>query len=79
MPYVKPLQRLELLSRAPKDAGELNYVLTKALCAYLDARGESYQTHCEIAGVLTGLIQEWTRRKVNPYEDKKCKENGDVF
>ena len=79
MPYVKKTVRGELRNRLPENAGELNYEICQMLLRYLHFKGESYQTHCDIQGVLTGVIHEWTRRKTSPYEDKKIQENGDVF
>ena len=39
----------------------------------------SYHAYNEIIGVLECVKQEFYRRMVAPYEDKKCEENGDVF
>jgi hypothetical protein len=33
----------------------------------------------EIVGALECCKQEFIRRKLNPYEDKKIKENSDVY
>lgn len=60
-----------------KRAGELNYIITKLLSlSYND--GFNYAVHNEIIGMLECCKQEWYRRKVAPYEDKKIVENGDV-
>lgn len=36
-------------------------------------------TQIQILGVLSCVQQEFYRRVVAPYEDQKCRENGDVF
>ena len=81
MPYIPEDKRLELAQSpiCPRNVGELNYMFTMSLQMYLDKHGESYQTHNDIMGVLSSVTKEWYRRKVAPYEDKKIKENGDVF
>lgn len=83
MPYIKPEQRefLESLLATdvfPRDAGELNYTITRILLRYLKQKGESYQNFNEIMGVLNSVTQEFYRRWVAPYEDQKIAENGDV-
>jgi hypothetical protein len=89
MPYIKPEDRkhfdlvllefesaLELHGCTP---GELNYVISSLCSLYLKRKGEAYTYHNDILGVLEGVKQEWYRRKVAPYEDKKIVENGDVY
>lgn len=75
MPYIKP----ELRDKTPQNAGMLNYRLTRLLLWYLKAKGESYQTYNDIIGVLECAKLELYRRKVQHYENQKCRENGDVF
>ena len=53
-----------------KRAGVINYTLTR-LINYLYNR--SYSEYNE------AIKQELYRRQVAPYEDEKCKENGDVY
>jgi hypothetical protein len=76
VPYIKPEDRTKLF---PTTAGELNYQITKLIQIYLHGKGESYQTYNDIFGALSCLSHELYRRKVAIYEDKKCKENGDVY
>ena len=79
MPYIRQEQRNKLAKgEKPKDAGELNYSITKMLLEYLEAKGKSYATFNEIMGVMQCATQEFYRRWVAPYEDIKIKENGDV-
>ena len=46
---------------------------------YLKKRGKSYTVLNEIVGVLEQVKDEFQRRVVHPYEDKKRMENGDVY
>lgn len=78
MPYIDKQKRKELKVRHPQDAGELNYWITKQLLTYIKVRGESYQTYCEIEGVLSHASKELYRRHTALYENKKMLANGDV-
>lgn len=80
MPYIKPEQRIELDGhyRGPSNAGELNYCVTKLIRDYWYAR-RNYQAIAEITGVLIDAKDEFKRRIVVPYEQKKIQENGDVY
>lgn len=75
MPYIVKADR----GKKPLNAGQLNYHLTMVMLWYLKQKGESYQTYNDILGVLTAMQFEIYRRKIAPYEDKKCRENGEVF
>lgn len=81
MPYIDKDARYELntLMREPKTAGELNYEITMLCLRYACFRGTSYQTANDIIGALEGAKLEFYRRAVAPYEDRKIKENGDVY
>ena len=80
MPYIKQKRREELGLRAlPKNAGELNYLITEELTNYIFLNGESYQTFNDIIGALEGAKLEIYRRLIVPYEDRKARENGDVY
>ena len=84
MPYITHQDRSkfsESLESLPQFStpGELNYALT-ALCKnYLKDNQTSYQTFNDIVGALECCKQEFYRRLVSPYEDKKIAANGDVF
>lgn len=81
MPYIKgdyEKSRLRIGAVA-LDAGQLNYQFTFFALEYLAEHGISYQSCNDIMGALEGAKQEFYRRVVAPYEDKKCKENGDVY
>jgi hypothetical protein len=87
MPYIEHYMREDYAHTvsAAKDAlyastpGELNYLLTCICNIYLGEHGTSYQTLCEVEGVLSHVSKEMYRRVTAPYEDKKCAERGDVF
>ena len=81
MPYIKEERRREFRRTlsAAQDVGELNYQITCLINKYMFVKGESYQTYNDIMGALEGAKLELYRRKIAPYEDKKCEENGDVY
>jgi len=60
-------------------AGELNYEITTLILDYLHGKGESYTVMNEITGALECVKAEFYRKKVAPYENAKCHENGEVY
>lgn len=80
MPYITKTARTELASCAfgPRNAGELNYVISQTIKAYW-LEHQKYQAIAEITGALENAKQEFYRRIAIPYEDAKIKENGDVY
>lgn len=80
MPYITPEQRTALSTRKiPVSAGELNFVITMAVQDYLGLLGTSYANLNDVLGVLEAVKLELYRRVVAPFEDRKMKENGDVW
>ena len=79
MPYVAQEIRSELWERAPKTAGELNYILTGACQDYFSNNGANYQAINDVIGALEGCKLEFYRRLVAPYEDTKIEQNGDCY
>jgi len=86
MPYIKQEARRELVGHARRlgltadGPGELNFVITTVIAAYLFGGQEPhYEDYNDVLGVLVGVILEVYRRKVAPYEDMKKEENGDVY
>jgi len=80
MPYIKKQYRKNLDNGAdPVNVGELNYCITKLLLCYIKQKGLCYRTINDILGALSGATKEFYRRVAIPYEDKKIKENGDVY
>lgn len=82
MPYIDPEARRRLLDAGgqPQTAGELNYVITRAVDQFLQAQGHlRYDNLNTSVGVLECAKLELYRRLAAPYEDRKCDENGDVY
>jgi hypothetical protein len=81
MPYIGKDRRYEIMSEgdAPQDSGELNFVITMMCLDYINHHGLSYSTLNDIHGVLSCLDKEFYRRLTAQYEDKKIRENGDIF
>jgi hypothetical protein len=81
MPYIKEEDRAKLCDpeEVPMTPGELNYVLTDEAVRYVYNKGLSYQTLSEVVSTFECAKLEFYRRVVVPYEDKKIKENGDVY
>jgi len=65
--------------------GEMNYAITRLLLSFYGGKGvlnngnRGYQAYNRAMGVLECVKQEFYRRKIAPYEEKKMKQNGDVF
>lgn len=80
MPYIKPIQKEALAAGVPIETpGNLNYLITSLLKRYWKNSPQNYQAINDIVGAVEGAKQEFIRRIVNPYEDGKIKENGDVY
>ena len=81
MPYIPQAERADFINfrRAPNTLGALNYAITLLLMEWLEGRELSYETYNNMVGVLECTKQELYRRMIAPYEDFKCKENGDVY
>jgi hypothetical protein len=79
MPYIKKERRDNLKERLPLVAGDLNYIISRICDEYITRRGLSYGAINEVMGVLTCVQTELYRRVAAPYEDKKCRENGEVY
>jgi len=91
MPYIKKEDRkkidkeikdlIEKLTNHGCDldpkVGNVNYVLSSIIWTLFDKKA-SYTTGNNLMGVLECVKQEFYRRKLAPYEDKKIKENGDL-
>ena len=81
MPYIKQERRTDLVCSGHdmESAGELNFIITRILNRYVEQKGLSYQTINDIIGALEGSKMEFYRRVAVNYEEKKIKENGDVY
>lgn len=84
MPYIDKSNRKYFdskiydLSLEIYTAGDLNYCIS-SLCAIKLDGNLSYAKINEMIGVLECAKQELYRRVAAPYEDIKCKQNGDVY
>ena len=93
MPYITQERRDKLQNNwCIEGVGELNYTITREILKYLSilkfrkAIGSkklivqnNYADYNEVMGVLECVKQEFYRRVISKYEDKKCKENTDVY
>ncbi len=83
VPYIKKSIReqfgINKLFNCYSDVGELNYVLTIVIKEYMQEKGLNYTVANGIVGALECCKHEFQRRILDPYEDKKIKENGDVY
>ncbi len=78
-----------LVAIAVDDSGTYNYMITTLIYKWINrerfslyASGQQisgYKEYNDAIGVLECVKQELYRRVVAPYEDIKCKENGDVY
>ena len=59
--------------------GDINYIVTRLLTHWIEARGVSYTVIADVVGVLETAKLELYRRVAGPYEDRKIEENGDVY
>ncbi|MFH0831952.1 MAG: hypothetical protein V1886_03775 [archaeon] len=87
MPYIKQDERkqyekfigdiIQILKKVPAEQqdGALNYIVSKILLGVYEPR---YFNFNRAVGVLECIKQEFYRRFVAGYEDKKIKENGDI-
>lgn len=78
MPYIPRDERF-YAAFTPETPGELNYAITVLVMDYLRGKKHSYKTMNEIVGALECAKTEFYRRVMAPYEDEKCKQNGDVY
>jgi hypothetical protein len=80
MPYLNAGVRASMeQGRVPKEAGELNYLVTRLCDAFLMETGLSYKNLNQAIGALECAKLELYRRVAAPYEDKKSRENGEVY
>lgn len=86
MPYIPKHKRerldtiLRFLASRIEGPGELNYAVTFLLVRYiLYCGGLSYGTSALARGVLKDVSDEFYRRVMHTYENKKCFSHGDVY
>jgi hypothetical protein len=84
MPYIHKDRRqvfndlLEEIGILINNKGEFNYCVSMLMKWYISIHGENYQNLSDAKGALIDAADEFTRRYINPYEDIKIKENGDI-
>jgi hypothetical protein len=61
------------------EVGEMNYIVSRLLNAYLKNKGINYKSLNDCVGVLECAKLEFFRRLIMPYEEQKKIANGDVY
>lgn len=87
MPYIDKDDRIALdnvldplseqLEKLGFKAGNLNYCIYKLLLFYFK-NNAGYEMVARVSGVLQNVSDEFYRKWVVPYEEKKIAENGDI-
>ena len=76
-PYIHPEARKAL--RNAGTVGELTYQFQQDILKYLQQRDLSYTRIALVLGALEGVRLDFIKRVVEPYEESKRRENGDVW
>jgi hypothetical protein len=83
MPYIKEEDRRRLdaiIAQFPSmEEPEVDYVITRLAIITLKRLKPRFVSANRIWGVMTGAAQEFYRRLLGPYENKKATDNGDVY
>lgn len=80
MPYITQHDRKQIYDGCQVNtAGELNFKITQVIMEVLSSQPLNYHNINTVIGVLECAKLELYRRVAVPYEDQKCKENGDVY
>lgn len=85
MPYIKPDRRriieelLEIVGSSLEEKGELTYCIYKLGIEYLKHHRKNYQNISDCIGAMNDSAEEFRRRKLFEYEDKKIDRNGDIL
>ena len=58
--------------------GDLTYCAYKLAKQFIKVKGKNYQNISDAISALEDAAHEIRRRILNPYEDEKIKENGEV-
>lgn len=83
MPYIRQEARsaidfhLHMLEPHIQVPGRLAYAVYRLMQMYV-GHSKSFDTLSGVIGAVDCAKEEFRRRVVNPYEDAKIKENGDV-
>jgi hypothetical protein len=82
MPYIEQETRDELsftLTRHPRNPGELTYLLCEVIKSYMDDLPLSFSDLCNVIGAVECAKREFQRTVVDPYEEYKRTQNGDIW
>lgn len=85
MPYIKKedqdrIEREDAYIPLARNVGELNYLINMVAIEYLMNQPKiDYATLNNTFGAMELAAQEFRRRLIDPYEEKKINENGDIF
>ena len=88
MPYINTQKRNELDTTIQNLVdnidleswqGDLNYCITKIALKIINKTKLNYSNLNNMIGVFECVKQEFYRRMLSTYEDRKIKENGDVY
>jgi len=83
MPYIPEDERemfepaLAELTDLIRNKGQLNYVITRLLI--LRNANMTYEELSNLRSVLLDVYDEYTRFVLEPYEDTKIEQNGNVY
>ena len=87
MPYITPNEREKFEPELEKlrdcimvgiSKGDMTYVFYSLSKKYIDVTGKSYTNISTVISSLIDAAEELRRRELNPYEDQKITDNGDV-
>jgi len=87
MPYIKKEERdkyeptlseLKSLIESATPKGNLTYLLYAISLDFIKKGGKSYTNISTAISCLNDAAEEMRRKHLNPYEDKKILENGDI-
>jgi hypothetical protein len=84
MPYIKNEEKIKFIKFINNlvsyinSKGDLNYVICELVGQYIAQTGVSYINMSEKIDAVHDAETELRRRLLDPYEDKKIMENGDV-
>ena len=82
MPYIEDANRRCDLSSSvavPRNPGELSFTIATVIDDYFAVADQNFENLNAVKGVLDSLGCEIQRRFLDPYEEKKLQENGEVF
>lgn len=84
MPYIKQHERedfnggIEYLAKNITNKGELNYVICELVSALILKYTVNYERISEWIDAVDGAENELRRRLLEPYENSKITQNGDL-